>query len=174
MATYDASQAECLVYTFKEGLLSKIAHDLKIRVNRFSVDIDDDSRAVSASFDARSLQVECVMKDGVEAPGTLSHGDKHKIEGQIIDDVLHAGRFPDIRFTSTEVKERGDGGFDLVGDLTLHGTVKPVRVSTRLVQGRQVVEVVLHQPDYGIKPFRAMMGALKVQADVKVALSVPA
>jgi len=30
MPRYDQTQAECLVFTFKEGLLSKIAHDLKV------------------------------------------------------------------------------------------------------------------------------------------------
>ena len=32
MPKYDENQAECLIYTFKDGLLSKVAHDLKIKV----------------------------------------------------------------------------------------------------------------------------------------------
>jgi len=39
----DASTAECLVFTEKEGLLSGVAHDLKLRVERFRLRIDDDS-----------------------------------------------------------------------------------------------------------------------------------
>ena len=66
MIEYDASSAQCLVYSFKEGLLSKLAHDLKHRVTRFSVRVDEQTRAVEAEIDARSLRVECVMNDGVE------------------------------------------------------------------------------------------------------------
>src|SRR4051812_4209200 len=35
----DPASAECLVYTFKEGLLSAVAHDLKIRVERFEIEV---------------------------------------------------------------------------------------------------------------------------------------
>ena len=40
MPRYTQNEAEALVFTFKDGLLSKVAHDLKIRINRFSVDFD--------------------------------------------------------------------------------------------------------------------------------------
>jgi hypothetical protein len=34
--------------------------------------------------------------------------------------------------------------------------------------------VALHQPDFGIRPYRAMLGALKVKAGVVVRASIPA
>jgi hypothetical protein len=37
-----------------------------------------------------------------------------------------------------------------------------------------VSEVRVHQPDFGIKPYSAALGALKVQADVTVKVSAPA
>jgi hypothetical protein len=36
-----------------------------------------------------------------------------------------------------------------------------------------VAEIKLHQPDFGIKPFTAALGALKVKPDVVVRVSVP-
>lgn len=174
MAKHDASTAECLVFTFKEGLLSAIAHDLKIQVGRFTVTIDDATRAITAELDARSLEVLAVVKDGRDELHALSEADKTKIAGQIVSDVLHADAHPTVRFASRTVTPRDDGGYDITGDLTLHGVTRPVSTRTRLENGRQVAEVVIHQPDYGIKPFKAMMGTLKVQADVRVRLSVPA
>lgn len=174
MPTYDASTAECLVFTFKEGLLSKIAHDLKIKVTNFQLEVDVDAGRVSAEFDAKSLQVVNAMKNGAEAPSSLSSGDKSKIGGQIIDDVLHANQHPTIRFASGSVAARADGGYDLSGDLTLHGITRPISIQTQRAGDRQVAELTLHQPDYGITPYKAMMGTLKVQADVKITLSVPA
>ncbi|GAB4525725.1 MAG: hypothetical protein Tsb0020_43670 [Haliangiales bacterium] len=174
MATYDAATAECFVFTFKEGLLSKIAHDLKIRVARFQVDVDDARSSVTVELDAGSLEVVCAMRDGVEDMGALSGADRDKIGGQIQSDVLHSRQHPKIRFVSSSVQARDDGGFDVAGDLTLHGVTKPITAKTVLVNERQEAEVVLHQPDYGVKPYKAMMGTLKVQADVKVKLSIPA
>jgi polyisoprenoid-binding protein YceI len=178
MAKHDASTAECLVFTFKEGLLSKIAHDLKIRVTRFSVQIDDATGAITAELDARSLRVVNAVKDGQDDPSSLSEADKDKIAGQIVDEVLHANQYPVVRFESTSVTPidgGGDlGGYEVSGNLTLHGVTRPISTRTRLENGRQVAEVLIHQPDYGVKPFKALMGTLKVQPGVRVRFSVPA
>jgi polyisoprenoid-binding protein YceI len=174
MAKHDASTAECLVFTFKEGLLSKIAHDLKIQVTRFTVTIDDATQAITAELDARSLRVLGAVKDGRDDAHALSEADKAKIAGQIVDDVLHASEYPAVRFASTAVTARADGGYDVTGNLTLHGVTRLVSTRTQLEDGRQVAEFVIHQPDYGIKPFKALMGTLKVQADVRVRCSIPA
>jgi polyisoprenoid-binding protein YceI len=174
MAKHDASTAECLVFTFKEGLLSKIAHDLEIQVARFSLQIDDTTSAVSAEFDARSLRVVDAVKDGRRDPHALSEADKQKIAGQIVADVLHANQHPVVRFASTSVTRLDGGGYDIAGNLTLHGVTRPISTRTRLENGRQVAEILIHQPDFGIKPFTAMLGTLKVKPGVRVRCSVPA
>lgn len=174
MAKHDASTAECLVFTFKEGLLSAIAHDLKIQVTRLSLQIDDATMAITAELDARSLRVVNAVKDGQDDPHSLSEADKNKIAGQIVDEVLHSNQHPVVRFESTAVTPLDDGGYDISGNLTLHGVTRPISTRTRVENGRQVAEVQIHQPDFGIKPFKAMLGTLKVQPDVRVRCSVPA
>jgi len=145
-----------------------MAHDLRIEVTRFSVDVDDAAGTVGASFDTTSLRVDTPMKDGKENPSALSDADKAKIAGQIRDDVLHSAKHPEARFQSRRVSKRADGGFDLEGDLTLHGTTRPLTARTELVAGKQQLDLALNQVDYGITPYKAMMGALKIQAVVKV------
>jgi polyisoprenoid-binding protein YceI len=172
MPRYDQGQAECLVFTFKEGLLSKIAHDLKVSVTRFSVDLSPTS--VRAEFDASSLRVVDAMKDGIENPAALSDADKSKIADQIAKEVLHADQHPSAVFTSRSVTRRPDGGYSIDGDLSLHGVTRSLHAETQIEANRQVVALELHQPDYGITPFRAMMGTLKVKAGLIVRLSVPA
>ena len=95
------------------------------------------------------------------------------IHSNIESDVLESKKYPDIRFASTSVTPEGDG-YRIVGDLTLHGRTKSISTVARRKNGRFEAEVKLHQPDFGIKPYSAMMGALKVQADVIVTVSVPA
>jgi polyisoprenoid-binding protein YceI len=171
MAHYDAASAECLVFTFKEGLLSAIAHDLRIRVTRFDVDVEGTS-AVRARFDADSLRVVSAMHDGVPNEATLSDGDKQKIEGNIRDDVLAAKKHPEIRFDATKITPEGEG-FRVEGDLALHGQTRPIAFHARPEGDRLVAEVTLHQPDFGIKPYSAMLGTLKIKPDVRVRCSIP-
>jgi polyisoprenoid-binding protein YceI len=112
------------------------------------------------------------MKDGAENPSALSAADKDKIAGQIRDDVLHTSKYPEVTFRSRSLRQRSDGGYDFSGDLTLHGTTRTVSGSTRLNDRRQVVELSLHQPDFGITPYRAMLGTLKIQPTVRVVLTL--
>jgi polyisoprenoid-binding protein YceI len=172
MTHYDASNADCVVFTFKEGLLSPIAHDLRLRVGHFSVEVDEATHAIVASFDANSLSVDTPMRDGVENPSALSTADKQKIEGQIRDDVLHSARYPKVEFRGRATPVNAGGGYDLEGELTLHGVTQPISAQTQLVAGRQQLELRLHQPDFGITPFRAMLGTLKIRADVTVRLAL--
>jgi hypothetical protein len=168
---YDEQGATASVFTYKEGLLSAVAHDLALRVSRFSIDVDG-ADAVRARFEPRSLRVLHAMSGGAPSPGTLSESDKNKIEANLVDDVLEPKRFPEITFTSTSVRPDGEG-FLIEGRLTLHGHTEVVRLSARRVGGELVVEHRLHQPTYGIKPYSAMFGALRVQPDVLVRVSLP-
>lgn len=173
MPKHDEKTAEALIFTFKEGLLSKVAHDLKLRVTRFSVDVNVSAPSVVAELDPRSLVVLATVQDGKEDPQGLSDGDKQKIQGQIQKDVLEVEQHGRIRFTSRSMQPRPDGGYSITGDLELHGVTRAISFETRLEGGKQVAEVELHQPDYGIVPYKAMLGTLKVKPEVRVRVSVP-
>jgi len=172
MPSYDQTRAKCWVFTYKEGLFSPVAHDLRLGVARFVLEVDDAKTRVSASFDPSSLYVDTPMKEGVPNPGALSAADKHKIEQQLRDEVLHTRKYPSITFTSSALVARADGGYDVEGELGLHGKTRSIRGQTKLVAGRQELELRLHQPDFGIEPFRALLGTLKIQSDVKIELVV--
>lgn len=167
----DASAAECLVFTEKQGLLSPVAHDLKIRLTKFELAWDGET--LTAHFDPRRLRVVNALKRGRENPGALGDDDVAKIEQSIVSDVLHAQRYPTIGFRSTEVVAE-DEGFRITGDLTLHGVTRRISPKVSLRGDRWVAQVSIHQPDYGIEPFSAMLGTLKVKPKVRVRVSVAA
>jgi hypothetical protein len=173
MPKFDASNAECSVYTYKDGLLSAVAHDLEIRVTDFNINIDASTGGIEARFAASSLRVQHAMKDGSPAPDSLKDKDKAEIEKTINKDVLHTDRYGEIRFNSTEVAENDDETYSVTGTLSLHGAEKPVRLKVRTQGGYFVADVPLHQPDFGIKPYSAMMGTLKIKPDVRVVVKVP-
>jgi hypothetical protein len=156
---------ECRVFTFKEGALRALGHDLEfaVRCNRFEIDGDG---GIDASFDAASMTVLHAIEDG-RPSSSLSESDKRKIVASATVDVLDVKHYPEIRFRTSKVVREADG-FRLSGELRLHGQTRSLEVVTRLVEGKQEAHVRVHQADYGIKPFSAMLGALKIKADVDV------
>lgn len=162
MARYDASSAEILVFTFKEGLLSAVAHDLKLKATRFTLEVEGDQARLE--LEAGSLRVICAMKDGAENPSAIPPGKYAEIEKNLATDVLQVKKFPTIRFVTTRVTDT-----EVVGHLTLHG-------ETHELRGRRSgtsAEFRFEQRQFGLKPFSAMLGALKVKDEVTVKVSLP-
>lgn len=171
MPTFDADSATCHVFAFKEGLLSRAGHDVKLEVTLFEVKVEPGR--VVGTFDAHTVRSVCAMKAGVEDPGALSDRDKRTIDGYVRDDILQASRYPEIRFESSAIEVAGDGA-RLSGTLTLHGRSKPLVLEARKQGERWVCRTRVRQPDFGIKPFSALLGALKIQPEIEVEVALPA
>ncbi len=146
------------VLTFKEGVLSPLAHDLLVTVERFSIQLDDDH--VAATFDAASLRVVGALRDGRLQPGELDASQRREIEGNIRRHVLDSEKHPHIDFTGT-VTDHGSRR-EVAGELRLAGRVAPVRLDVHVTDGAARGEVTLTPSVWGIRPFRAMLGALRV------------
>lgn len=171
---HDANDAEVLVFTFKDGLLAGMAHDLKLRVQEFAIDVDEASGAVQATFEPASLKVVCAMRDGSDDLEALSRHDYREIEHHIALEVLQPARFGELRFDGDRVEgDMASGQALLRGTLHLHGQLHDIDVPVRRDGGDWIAEVRLDQREWGIRPFRAMMGALKVQPEVLVQVRLP-
>jgi polyisoprenoid-binding protein YceI len=170
--SFDASMAECLVFTYKAGLLSGVAHDLKLRVERFEIAIDD--QGIHARFDASSLRVVSAQVSGKDDPRTLSERDRREIEATIVREVLDARRHPAIDFRSSAVAATvAPAEMQIDGTLSIRGRERPFSLLARRQGDRAVVEAVIHQPDFGIRPYTAMLGALRIKPDVAVRVTTP-
>jgi polyisoprenoid-binding protein YceI len=164
---FDASNADCVVLTFVEGALSAMGHDLEIRAGAFQIEVDDAREHLRATFDPASLEVAHALKNGRPAAAELSANDRRKIAKNIRDDVLQPARYPEIRFDSERI-EPGAERFRVSGRLTLHGATRPLAFEVVEREGRYEAEARVHQPDFGIRPYRAPLGVLKVKPGVVV------
>ncbi|MBL8914215.1 MAG: YceI family protein [Archangium sp.] len=163
MPRYDASQAELLVFTFKEGILSAMAHDLKLRAT--TLELETTETSVKLKVDASSLRVVSPMKDGAENPSALPRMLYAEIEKNTAGDVLNAKKFPAITFESTALSET-----QVIGKLTLHGTTREL---TGKRTAKNTAEFSFDQRDFGIKPYSAMLGTLKVKPEVTIRVTIP-
>ncbi len=171
MQVFGPGQSDCFVYVYREGALSAVGHDLKLRVTDFRLEVGGEP-AVQAEFRADSLRVLGSLKNGALDEGDLSPRDRREIEGNIAREVLEASRYPVISFRSSAV-EKTAGGAQVAGRLELHGVVREIAFPVRLDAGRAVARVAVEQPDFRIKPYRAFLGALRVKPEVVVEVIVP-
>jgi hypothetical protein len=167
MPQHDGSTAEVLVLTFKEGALSALAHDLKLKVTALSVSRTVDS--ASATFDATSLRVVTAMRNGAEAPNALPGFARAEIEKNIIADVLEARRYPRISFETTRVTAT-----EVEGRLTLKGVTRPLRGTRTDRDHRLIAEFRFDQRTFGVTPYSALLGALRISPEIVVIVSLPA
>jgi len=158
--------AAIYIYTFKEGLLSKLAHDLRLSVQRF--EISARGTEVSAHFAPGSLHIDGVMKDGKLLRNEPSESDRRKIRDNVLHDVLRAADYGDVRFEGRASSR--ESPFTVVGDLTMCGVTRPLSVLLMVRGARIVGELELTPSQWGIKPFRALGGTLKVQDRIRIAV----
>jgi polyisoprenoid-binding protein YceI len=175
--TQIADASSLTVWTYKEGLLSKVAHDLCIRATEWRAHATLEAARVSVEVvvPVRGLRVQGQVKDGQVTP--LRDKDHREIEGNLSGrDVLDAARFPEVRYTGGLALPAGDGRARVEGQLTLHGSTQPLAldVEVRELADRWVVtgEVRLRQTTFGVKPYSAMLGTLRVQDELRVSWEV--
>jgi len=166
--TWTAANARCSVFTFKQGLLSAVGHDLELEVGTFEVRWADG--AIDATFDARSLRVRGAIVGGRLDPAVLSARDRAQIDDNARG-ALGAASHPTLRFRAAPAPEPPPAR--LVGPLTLHGQTHEITVVLAREPSGWVATSTIHQPDFGITPFSAMLGALRVKPEVRVALHLP-
>jgi hypothetical protein len=172
MKRFDQSSAKCQIFTYKEGLLSPLAHDLRINVGSFVVELCDDDM-INAAFDADSLRVDSAMVDGAERPDLLSDADREEINRSILKEVLQSDTYRKISFTSLSI-EKEDSTHRVAGTLSLHGVEKEITFTVNRKGKNHVAEARLHLPDYGIKPFSALFGAVRIKPDILIRVMIPA
>lgn len=157
------------VLTFKDGILSKVAHDLLIELGRF--ELRTDGTRVEGRFALTSLSVEGVMHKGVLDAHGLSDGDRHDIEGNIQGKILHTKDKPEATFVGQAA--RGEGKHSVAGSLTLVGKTQEIAFEVREAEGHWRGEVELVPTRWGIQPFKALLGAIKLQDRVLVRFDFP-
>ncbi|HEV2771206.1 MAG TPA: YceI family protein [Thermoleophilaceae bacterium] len=154
--------------TYREGLASKAGHDLILDVTQWeaTVEVREDraQSSVELTADPRSLQV----REGLGGVKPLTDKERSEIHKNIEQKVL--GRAP-ISFRSTAL-ELGEGGrLHGRGELEMVGNARPVNLELTLgSDGTVSGGVPLTQSEWGIRPYRGLMGALKVQDVIEIVI----
>jgi YceI-like domain len=149
-----------IVRTGKAGAVAKAGHNLVIEVTKWSATLGDDAAELIA--DATSMRV--VSGSGGLSP--LGPDEKAGIAQTIDEEVLMG---TPIAFRSTSVTRAGDR-IDVAGELELSGATRPLTFALTDDVGHITGSAQLKQTDWGMKPYSALFGTLKVADVVEIAI----
>jgi polyisoprenoid-binding protein YceI len=154
------------VHTKRGGAIAKAGHDLLIRVTDWqaTLDVGDDGTPTTIELTADSASMQVL--EGTGGVTSLGEDDKTGIAQTIKEEVLNG---TPIRFRSTSVTAR-EHGVDVAGELELVGTTRPASFILTTTGDRIAGAATVKQSNWGIKPYSALFGTLKVLDEVTVAV----
>jgi polyisoprenoid-binding protein YceI len=173
----DSGVSRLTVRAFASGFLSGFGHNPVISARDLTgtTDLMDgtlDQAIVRASVKADSLSVE----------NDISDKDRREMQRAMNQEVLEAGKFPDISYecsrVSGNVMGEGQFAFVLEGELTLHGVTRSQAISGRAFLTGDLLrasgEFAVRLSEYKIAPVSAVGGGLKLKDELKISFDVVA
>lgn len=156
------SNGSLKIKTKREGAASKAGHDLVLEAKSWSGTVEvGDNTSIELSVDPSSIEVE----SGTGGAKPLTDKDKADIKKGMSDKVLGSSQ---ITFKSSEASLDGGSG-SAKGELSVAGSSDTVEVPLKVADDGTVSgSTTLSQSSFGIKQFKALMGALKVSDAVEV------
>jgi polyisoprenoid-binding protein YceI len=174
----NAGQSRFTVRALVGGLLSSVAgHDHTIAIRDFTGTVVFTYGPVTPA----SLQFT-VKADSLAVTDHVSESDRNKIQATMRNDVLDVNSYPEITFTSTSITatrlDEGKYQTHITGDLTLHGTTRPLTINTVVTFYETRLEAegqfALRQTEYGIRPVSVAGGTIKVKDELKFSFNIVA
>ncbi|MGO9835856.1 MAG: hypothetical protein ACLP1X_16765 [Polyangiaceae bacterium] len=154
-------ESRVLVDLQATGLLKAVGHDPTLTAH-----------PEATTLDLAAPLVVRFSVEGIEVPSHLPESDRSKMLANLRRDVLDSARFPTV-----ELRGRYDGTLDggkLTGELLVRGDPRRLAMDVRATrEGDTLVATGTWQgtlTELGIKPFRALLGALKLKDWIRLRL----
>jgi len=179
MGTYEIgpTNASLRVCTTKAGLGARLAHNLTLEAKAWSGSIMfDDANLAASSIEVTVAAASLAVVDSSGGVKPLSDGDRREIARNINEKALLTTEYPDIAFRSTTISGQSRA-FTVKGDLTIKGRTRPISLAVTVDDdGQATARATVVQTQFGIKPYSAMLGALKISdaVEVRAVLTLPA
>lgn len=153
----NASEIEIFITTRREGVLTKIGHDLKLRVVPDSFVVEGEQ--FSGSVRVSEIEIlGALVGDDIES---MSSGDTAKILKTIQKKVLEAKRYPEVTFSGT-----------YGSSIDVELVIRNKKGSLSLDHADDIWSGVLDHRDFGIAQVKALLGALKVNPLIEIGVKL--
>jgi len=178
--TINPGKSKIEIQVAKEGFFKAFGHDHLVSATLFSGSVQLAAAKLEESSVTFTAQANSLH---VVDPGE-SEKDRSEVQATMLGEhVLDVARYPQIQFASSAVKvvsaSKNTFALEVSGTLTLHGTQKSVTLPVRVQisdDGSLTcdTEVSLLQSAFGIAPYKAGGGAVKVKDKLKLTFHIVA
>ena len=160
--------------TFRDGLAATAGHDLVIELPRWSGELVVDDDKAPESLEVRIDVGALAVREGTGGLKPLTDRDRREI-ATTARKLLAADQHPEAVFGANRFELSGDNAV-IEGNLSIRGVTRPLRLQVSQPEpGSYRGTGTLVQSAYGIKPYTAFFGALKVRdaVDIEVNVVIP-
>ena len=182
----DPAASKVRIYAFRAGAAARLGHNHVLSASRFEGYVSVPSgQAADAGFELRVPLAGLTVDDadarretGGSFTGERPAGDIEGTRKNMLGERgFEAERFPFVRLRSTSIE--GDWPVLIAQvEVTLHGVTRTQPVMLLVERSASKLKVsgtlVLRQSDFGVSPFSALGGLLKVQDAVAIAFELNA
>jgi len=156
-----------MVRTKRGGAAAMAGHNLSMQVTAWEAALEVGETLSDSTFELEVDGASLRVIEGTGGMQALGEDDKANIHQTIDEEVLKG---EPIAFQSSQIQGMpGDSGLSVQGDLTLLGATHPLGFDIEIGDGGMLHCVAtLKQSDWGIKPYSALFGALKVLDEIEV------
>jgi polyisoprenoid-binding protein YceI len=158
--------ATLAVRTGRVGAVAKAGHNLLLHVTSWEASMQVAEQIADSTVELTADGSSLRVREGTGGMKALDDDDMANIEQTIDEDVLKRTA---VSFRSTQV-EGTQTGMRVQGELTMLGATRPITLDVDAGDGSLRATAVVKQTDFGMKPYSALFGALKVADDVQVTL----
>ena len=160
--------ATLAVRTGRAGAAAKAGHDLLMHVTEWSAAIVVGDEPADVRLELTADPSSLRVREGTGGIQALGDEDRDNIHQTIDDEVL---KRREISFRSTGAEPAAAGVIRVEGDLSLFGDTRPIAFDLTVGDdGTVAATAIVKQSDWGMKPYSALFGALKVADEVEVVL----
>jgi polyisoprenoid-binding protein YceI len=170
--TFGAERGRIVLRTFRDGLAAQAGHDLIIEVTRWSGELTVAEDLAPSELAVRIDMGSLSVRTGTGGLKPLTDRDRREIAATARK-VLSADRHPAASFTASGFEPGSAGGGVIHGTLALAGAERPILLSVNEnTSGGYHATTSVVQSEFGLTPYSAFLGALRVRDAVDVDIDV--
>ena len=166
----EPSRSTFIIHAYRGGLAWFKGHDHLIAARDFS----GVAELTPGALNPAMLQMTVKADSLEETSDVFTAQQKGIIKKELNEIVLESSRYPDITFTSTNVKgglKNGQFDVKINGNMTLHGVTRPIEIPASVtLEGdslRARGEFKLDRSDFNVKATSAFHGMVRVKDGLK-------
>lgn len=169
---FGPGRGRLVLLTTRDGLAAQAGHDLTIEVTQWLAELEVADDLTPARLEVRADMNSLAVREGAGGVKPLTDRDRREIAATARK-LLGTDRHPEATFVASKFMPDEHGGGVVDGTLSINGRQRPLQLAvSRTGDAAYHAIGTVRQSEFGIKPYTAFLGVLKVSDQVGIAVDV--